>query len=405
VHPKQHMLDNECSQDFKDAIKKNNMTYQLATVHDHRRNNAEKAIQTFKNHFIAILCGTDETSPMHLWCRLLEQAEHTLNMLRPSRITPKVSAYAHLHGTHDYNSNPFAPMGCKVEMYEMPTVRETWATHTVSGFYIGNSWEHYRNHKVWVKKTKNVRAGETVFFNHKYLTQPTITTSDALLKAADDLSQAVKGVIPQTGATMEALEKLVDIFKQQAKEKEDSATRQRVRKERALTQRVRTETRQATKEMLPTYTPQEPQGISKSIPKISQNEKCVEKEVDGPATRTRARTATRYTQDVLLHIANAGREAKVTAKSAASKKYPIQFLCDYAGAVLDGETGELLEYRHLITRPKYKQAWGTSFGNEIGRLAQGMPGRVKGTDTMFFYREKQGSPRQMERHDIRQDCL
>ena len=43
------MLDNECSQDFKDAIRKNNMTYQLAlaTAHDHRRNIAEKAIQTF----------------------------------------------------------------------------------------------------------------------------------------------------------------------------------------------------------------------------------------------------------------------------------------------------------------------------------------------------------------------
>ena len=118
---------------------------------------------------------------------------------------------------------------------------------------------------------------------------------------------------------------------------------------------------------------------------ISQDETCVEEEVEGPATRTRARTATRHsTQDLLLHIANAGREAKVTAKSAASKKFPIQFLCDYAGAVLDGDTGELLEYRHLITRPKYKQAWGTSFGNEIGRLAQGMPGRVEGTDTMFF---------------------
>ena len=85
---------------------------------------------------------------MHLWCRLLEQAEHTLNMLRPSRITPKVSAYAYLYGMHNYNANPFAPLGCKVEMYKMPSVRETWAPHTVSGFYIGNSWEHYRNHRI-----------------------------------------------------------------------------------------------------------------------------------------------------------------------------------------------------------------------------------------------------------------
>mgnify|MGYP006166622523 CR=1 FL=1 len=51
---------------------------------------------------------------------------------------------------------------------------------------------------------------------------------------------------------------------------------------------------------------------------------------------------------------------------------------------MDGETGELLEYRHLIQCPKYKDAWSISFGNEIGRLAQGMPGRVEGTNTIFF---------------------
>jgi hypothetical protein len=44
VTPKQHILDNKCSADFKATIKKNNMTYQLAPSHDHQRNLAEKAI-------------------------------------------------------------------------------------------------------------------------------------------------------------------------------------------------------------------------------------------------------------------------------------------------------------------------------------------------------------------------
>ena len=48
-----------------------------------------------------------------------------------------------------------------------------------------------------------------------------------------------------------------------------------------------------------------------------------------------------------------------------------------AAAVLDGDTGKLLEYRHLMKNPKYKKIWGNSFGNEVGRLAQGMPGRIK----------------------------
>ena len=59
-------------------------------------------------------------------------------------------------------------------------------------------------------------------------------------------------------------------------------------------------------------------------------------------------------------------------------------MVDLAAAVLDKETAELLEYRHLIKRPKHKKTCGYSFGNEIGRLAQGMPGRYIGTNTVYF---------------------
>jgi len=102
ITPKHHILDNECSAQFKQAIKANNMTYELTPADDHSRNIVEKAIQTFKDHFIAILCGTDDVFPMHLWDRLLPQAEMTLNMLRPSRLVPEISAHAHLYGQHNY---------------------------------------------------------------------------------------------------------------------------------------------------------------------------------------------------------------------------------------------------------------------------------------------------------------
>ncbi len=60
IAPKNHIFDNECSDKFKDTIKSNNMAYQLVPPHNHRRNRAKKAIQTFKDHFVAILCGTDK---------------------------------------------------------------------------------------------------------------------------------------------------------------------------------------------------------------------------------------------------------------------------------------------------------------------------------------------------------
>jgi hypothetical protein len=92
----------------------------------------------FKDHFVAILCGADPSFPLSLGNLLLRQAEHTLNMLRPSRMTPMVSAYMYLWGQHNYNANPFAPLGCKVESHLVPGIRETWAPHTASRYYVGN---------------------------------------------------------------------------------------------------------------------------------------------------------------------------------------------------------------------------------------------------------------------------
>ena len=71
-----HILDNEISQEFKNAIKTNQMKFQLVPPNDHRRNIAEKAIQVFKDHFISVLCGTDVTFPMQSWYQILRQAEH-----------------------------------------------------------------------------------------------------------------------------------------------------------------------------------------------------------------------------------------------------------------------------------------------------------------------------------------
>jgi hypothetical protein len=107
------MLDNEWSTEFKEWIKLNQMKYQLVPPNNHRQNIAEVAIKIFKAHFISILCRFDKSFPLHLWDRLLPQAEHTLNMLQPARMTPSVSAYAYLWGQRDYNAHPFAQLGCK----------------------------------------------------------------------------------------------------------------------------------------------------------------------------------------------------------------------------------------------------------------------------------------------------
>ena len=53
--------------------------YQLVPPSDHRENNAEKSIQTFKNHFISGLCSVDKYFHLQLWERLIHQATISLS--------------------------------------------------------------------------------------------------------------------------------------------------------------------------------------------------------------------------------------------------------------------------------------------------------------------------------------
>ena len=103
LRPKLQRLDNECSDVLKEYMTAEDVEFQLVPPHVHRRNAAERSIRTFKNHFIAGLCSADKDFPIHLWDRLVPQAELTLNLLRGSRINPKLSAWAQIHGIFDFN--------------------------------------------------------------------------------------------------------------------------------------------------------------------------------------------------------------------------------------------------------------------------------------------------------------
>ena len=60
-----------------------------------------------------------------------------------------------------------------------------------------------------------------------------------------------------------------------------------------------------------------------------------------------------------------------------------------AHSVLDHETVQLLEYRQLVKNPKFKEIWTRSAADEFGRLAQGIGGRIKGTDTIRFIHKRE----------------
>jgi hypothetical protein len=97
-----------------------------------------------------------------------------------------------------------------------------------------------------------------------------------------------------------------------------------------------TSQRVGTTTMLPTIEFSDISEHGPTIPTITQDDDTF----NPPAHNTRQQQTRRtLTQDVALHIS----EVHLNAQSIAGRKYPLQFLCDWAVAVLDDKTGNLLE--------------------------------------------------------------
>jgi len=75
---------------------------------------------------------------------------------------------------------------------------------------------------------------------------PTITPEAALLKAANDLKNAIEGIIPQSLHTKEGVEQLMKIFKGYATESTDHTAKTDAIREDAAEQRVSSNTEATT---------------------------------------------------------------------------------------------------------------------------------------------------------------
>ena len=80
------MLENEASHLCKEDIDESNSQYQLVPPNNHRHNEAERAIRTFKEHFIRVLAGEDAKFPMSMCDHLLEKIIINVKILRQSKV-------------------------------------------------------------------------------------------------------------------------------------------------------------------------------------------------------------------------------------------------------------------------------------------------------------------------------
>ena len=148
----------------------------------------------------------------------MPQAIVTLNLLRPWRINPTLSAHTQLHGQFDFNVIPFAPPGTKVIVHQKPTIRQSWAPQGKYGWYIDRAIDHYRCYDIYVPETRAVIQPNTVEFSPHNSKIPFRSSMENAAIAATELIHALHNpalAAPYAhigDAQLQALEQLAKIF-------------------------------------------------------------------------------------------------------------------------------------------------------------------------------------------------
>jgi hypothetical protein len=385
--PKLQTLDNEASAPLRKKFTTNDVEYQLVPPHFHRRNAAERAIQTFKKHFVAGFASVDPDFPLHVLDRLLPQAELTLNLLRTSIQHPQLSAAAHYHGMVDYNKTAFAPPGCKIIVHEKPAKRRTWAPLGQHGYSLGPAMHHYRCQNVYIPATVSELIVDALEFCPHKSPMPQLSSTDILIMAAKDMANALKHPHPEVpfshvgDGTITALTQLAEIFKNNfQKPKSPELTHsptKAVENKRpiALTQPLLTSPMQhqyQTRSQIPilttttsntlllprVFTPMTGRAASPRVPARTQN-----------------LSPRNLSQDNFWSM-----ETSNMAIALVTNHWSQQ---QFANAVVHPFTGKQMEYMALMNDPDLQLLWKRGFSNEAGRLFQGIHD-IPGTNTCFF---------------------
>jgi hypothetical protein len=336
---------------------------------------------------VAGLSSVDPVFPLHLWDRLLPQAEITLNLLQTSRLHPQLSADVHFHGLVDYNKAAFAPLGFKIIAHEKTGKRRTWAPHGQHGYSLGPAMHHYRCQNVYISATASGRIVDTLeLFSHNYQ-MPQLSSTDRLLMAAKDMMDALQNPHPEVpftsvwDDTLSALVDLAAIFKLKLRQTPSHAhqavppqvfqhpslapsSNQILNSPMPITRQTRSQTTIHTQDSPNVPLPPRvvtPRTLRPSPPRVP--------------TRSRRLSPRNLSQDDFCGM--------YTAHMAIAREDNHWSQQHQANANIHPVTGKEMEYSALMKDPRLQPLWTRGFGNVCGRLFQGIQD-IPGTNTCFF---------------------
>jgi hypothetical protein len=246
---------------------------------------------------------------------------------------------------------------------------------------------HYRCQNVYISTTASERIVDTLeFFPHNYQ-MPQLSSTDRLLIAAKDMTDAFQNPHPDVpfasvgDDTVAALMALAAIFKLKLKQDPSPATHaspatlvqrpslipssnQILNSPMPLRRQTRSQTTIHTQDI--PNVPSPPRVVTPLI--IRQSPPRV-------PTRSQRLSPRNLSQDDFC-----GMYSSHMAIALGNKHWSHRH---QANAVIHPVTGKEMEYSALMKDPRLQPLWTRGFGNECGRLFQGIRD-IPGTDTCFF---------------------
>jgi hypothetical protein len=244
-------------------------------------------------------------------------------------------------------------MGCAVQFHIKPNRRKSWGEHSSDGWYLTTSPDHYRCHFIFVKATRAKRISDTVYFKHKQITQPTLSTEDLVIKAIQDLSNAIKGGNKLGSNTqMDAIKGLTDALRP-GNQMPLHAHSPRVQVEASPRVQIAA-----------------PPRVQVNTPPRVQFDIGGNEEFPFDAGLPRRLIVT-SPQPILKQptiipsesIADRVKRRRGTPSSSIAERV-LQRRRESANPVLDWDTGKFLEYRQLVRDPKHKEIWTKAGANK-----------------------------------------
>ena len=203
------VIDNEFPIELKRELQRLAHTPHFVPPSTHRRNIAERAIQTVKHAILGARANVDSEYPVKQRLHhCLELVELVVNLVRPSASQVTISAWEAMRGPFDYSQTPFLPYGMKVTCFTPPSERDAWQDHGVIAFFERPLLNHFRCYEVYVRDTQSTRKTDSIATHPPTVHLPGSSPLDLLLESIRAIEHHLASIIlkppPAAAKTLQA---------------------------------------------------------------------------------------------------------------------------------------------------------------------------------------------------------